>query len=296
VGNLPRGFNIPPMLMSLDRDLEDPSEGITTWPKRPQLLQCPAENVSDHPWCNRGQESNCGDRISELSNEGQMDDEQAKEQRVEEERVEKGKQRAHEMSSHDASPSEPVAPEGRGRHSGHAQTRGRSQSRRPRKRVKSAPIVDSDDEDTAKPIHRVVTKTYNLHNPPPDFPILPAMDRCDHCARRMLPCARKEDHACFQCNKGKHGCSLSLKRMRSRSQSRAPATRTSQPDPPLSLAPTPAPPRTNPPRLTHKRKAKSPVSVDVASARPAHAAGPSTPGPSRGKRESKLNICFIPFC
>jgi len=284
------------MLMSLDRDLEDPSEGITTWPKWPQLLQCPAENVSDHPWCNRGQESNCGDRIPEPSNEGQMDDEQAEEQRVEEERVEKGKQRAHEVSSHDASPSEPVAPEGRGRRGGRAQTRGRSQSRRPRKRVKSAPIVDSDDEDTAKPIRRGVTKTYDLHNPPPDFPILPAMDRCDHCARRMLPCARKEDRACFQCNKGKHGCSLSLKRMRSRSQSRAPATRTSQLDPPLSLAPTPAPPRTNPPRSTRKRKAKSPVSADVASARPAHAAGPSTPGPSRGKRESKLNICFIPFC
>jgi len=114
------------MLMSLDHDLEDPSEGITTWPKWPQLLQCPAENVSDHPWCNCGQESNCGDHIPKPSNEGQMDDEQAEEQRVEEERVEKGKQQAHEVSSHDASPSEPVAPEGRGRCGGRAQTQGHS--------------------------------------------------------------------------------------------------------------------------------------------------------------------------
>ena len=66
--------------------------------------------------------------------------------------------------------------------------------------------------------------------------------------------------------------------------------------PPQSLAPTPAPLCTNPPRSTRKRKAKSPVPVGVASAGPANAAGPSTPGPSRGKRESKLNICFIPFC
>jgi len=69
-----------------------------------------------------------------------MDNEQAEEQRVEEERVKKGKQQAHEVSSHDASPSEPVAPEGRGRHSGRAQTRGRSQSHCPRKQVKSAPL------------------------------------------------------------------------------------------------------------------------------------------------------------
>jgi len=165
------------MLMSLDHDIEDPSEGITTWPKWPQLLQCPAENIFDHPWCNRSQESNCSDRIPEPSNEGQMDNEQAEEQRVKEERVKKGKQQAHEVSSHDASPSEPVAPEeGRGCHGGHAQTWGRSQSHHPCKWVKSATIVDSNDEDTAKPIHRSVTKTYDLHNPPPDFPILPTMD------------------------------------------------------------------------------------------------------------------------
>jgi len=280
------------MLMSLDRDLEDPSEGITTWPKWPQLLQCPAENVSNHPWCNCGQDSNRGDWVPEPSDEGQMDGEQAAEQRVD-----KGKQPAHEVSSNDAGPSEPVAPEeGRGHRGGHAKTRGRSQSHCPCKQVKLAPIVDSDDKDTAKPIRHGVTKTYDLHNPPPNFPILPAMDRCDHCARRMLPCARKEDRACFQCNKGKHGCSLSLKRTRSQSQSRAPAARTSQPDPPQSLAPTPAPLHTNPPCSTRKRKAKSPVPAGVASAGPAHAAGPSTPGPSRGKRESKLNICFIPFC
>ena len=160
-GTYPVVSTSPPMLMSLDRDLEDPSEGITTWPKWPQLLQCPAENVSDHPWCNCGQESNCSDRIPEPSNEGQMDDEQAEEQRVEEERVEKGKQRAHEVSSHDASPSEPVAPEGRGHRGGRAQTRGRSQSRHPRKRVKLAPIVDSNNEDTAKPIRCGVMKTYS---------------------------------------------------------------------------------------------------------------------------------------
>ena len=284
------------MLMSLNHNFKDPSEGIITWPKWPQLLQCPAENVSDHPWCNHSQESNCGDRIPEPSNEGQMDNEQAEEQRVEEERVEKGKQWAHEVSSHDASPSEPVTPEGRGHHGGHVQTRGHSQSRRPRKRVKSAPIVNSDDEDTVKPICCGVTKTYDLHNPPPNFPILPAMDQCDHCTCQMLPCARKEDHAYFQCNKGKHGCSLSLKHMQSQSQSRAPATWTSQPDPPLSLAPTPAPPCTNPPCSTRKHKAKSPVSVDVASACPAHAAGPSTPGPSRAKCEGKLKFCFTLFC
>jgi len=66
--------------------------------------------------------------------------------------------------------------------------------------------------------------------------------------------------------------------------------------PPQSLAPTPAPLHTNPPRSTRKHKAKSPIPMGVASAGPAHAAGPSTPGPLRGKCESKLNICFIPFC
>jgi len=115
---------------------------------------------------------------------------------------------------------------------------GTQPSCRPCKWVKSAPIVDSDDEDTAKPICRGVTKTYDLHNPPPNFPILPAMDRCDHCAHRMLPCARKEDRACFQCNKGKHGCSLSLKCMRSQSQLCAPAAQTSQPDPPPPITST----------------------------------------------------------
>jgi len=286
VGNLPRGFSIPPMLMALDRDLEDPSEGITTWPKWPQMLQCPADGVSDHPWCNRG------DNIPEPSNEGQVDGEQAEMQRVD-----KGKQRAYEVSSYEVSPSEPVgAEEARGRRCGREQTRGRSQSRRPRKRIKSAPIVDSDDEDTAKPTRRSVTKTYDLHHPPPDFPILPATDRCDHCAHCMLPCARKEDRACFQCNKGKHGCSLSLKRVRSRSQSHAPGTRTSQPDPAPSPATTAAPIRTNPPHSACKRKAKSPTPVGVTSAGPAPAAGPSTLGPSRGRCESKLNILFPPFC
>jgi len=165
------------MLMSLDHDLKDPSEGITTWPKWPHLLQCPAENVSDHPWCNHSQDSNHGDRVPEPSDEGQMDSEQAAEQRVEEERVDKRKQLAHEVSSHDTGPSEPVAPEeGRGCCSGRVQTRGHSQCRRPCKQVKSASIVDSDDEDTTKPICCSVTKTYDLHNPPPDFPILPMMD------------------------------------------------------------------------------------------------------------------------
>jgi len=164
------------MLMSLDHDLEDPSKGITTWPKWPQLLQCPAENVSNHPWCNHSQDSNRGDRVPEPSDEGQMDGEQAAEQRVEEETVDKGKQPAHEVSSHDAGPSEPVASEeGRGHHGGRAKTWGHSQSCRPCKRVKLAPIVDSDNKDTAKPIRCSVTKTYNLHNPPPNFPILPTV-------------------------------------------------------------------------------------------------------------------------
>jgi len=90
-----------------------------------------------------------------------MDSEQVAEQRVD-----KGKQPAHEVSSHDAGPSEPVAPEeGRGHHGGRAKTQGCSQSRHPHKWIKSAPIVDSDDEDTAKPICRSVTKTYDLHSP-----------------------------------------------------------------------------------------------------------------------------------
>jgi len=98
------------MLMSLDHNLKDPSEGITMWPKWPQLLQCPAENISDHPWCKHGQDSNRGDWVPKPSDEGQMDGEQAAEQRVD-----KGKQPAHEVSSNDTGPSEPVAPEeGRG--------------------------------------------------------------------------------------------------------------------------------------------------------------------------------------
>jgi len=251
------------------------------WPKWPQMLQCPADGVSNHPWCN------CGDNIAEPSNEGQADGEQAEMQRVD-----KGKQRAYEVSSYEVSPSEPVGPEeARGRHHGCEQTWGHSQSRCPHKHIKSA-----NDKDTAKPTHCGVTKTYDLHHPPPDFPILPATDQCDHCTRRMLPCARKEDHACFQCNKGKHGCSLSLKCVRSRLQSRAPGTRTSQPNPAPSPATTAAPIRTNPPRSARKHKAKSPAPVGVTSAGPALAAGPSTLGPSRGRRESKLNISFPPFC
>jgi len=136
------------------------------------MLQCPADTVSNHPWCNHGQESNHSENILEPSNEGQVDGEQAEMQKVD-----KGKQWANEVSSHQVSPSKPVgAEEARGHHHGCEQTWGCSQFCHPHKHVKSAPIVNSDDEDTAKPTCHGVTKSYNLHHPPPDFPILPTTD------------------------------------------------------------------------------------------------------------------------
>ena len=104
------------------------------------------------------------------------------------EAVDKGKGRADEVSNDEVSSSqaaggEEVRVSGRGHGgAGHGQSRGHSQSCRPRKRVKSTLIIDSDKEE--KPTHPASNKTFDLQHPPPDFPILPAMDRCNYCAHR----------------------------------------------------------------------------------------------------------------
>jgi len=282
VGDVPRGLSIPTMLMALDRYLEDPNEGITEWPKWPELLQCPLEKVADHPWSHRGQPSQDGGAVPAATEDTQMDGEEEVT-----EPVDKGKGRDDEVSNDEVSSSqaaggEEVRASHRGR--GRGQTRGRSQSRRPRKRVKSAPIVDSEEEQN--PTGRGSNKTFDLQHPPPDFPILPAVDQCDYCARRQLPCARKEDRACFQCNKSKHGCSLASKRGRSQSRSRAPTRQANRKASPPSKAAPLAPTRINPPRSTRKRKAQSPIPADDAP-NPRSAPCPPTPGPSRGRRESE---------
>ena len=181
------------------------------------------------------------------------------------------------------------------RDSGHGcgQTQGHSQSHRPRKRVKSALMIDSDEEEN--PTSRGSNKTFDLQHPPPNFPILPAVDRCNYCAHRQLPCVRKEDCACFQCNKLKHGCSLASKRGRSRSRSRAPTRQASRRgSPPLKTAPL-APTHVNPSRSTRKRKAQSLIPTDD-TPHPRSAPCPPTPGPSRGRRESEsLYFLFVFF-
>jgi len=214
------------------------------------------------------------------------------------EAVDKGKGRADEVSNDEVSSSqaaggEEVRVSGRGHGgAGHGQSRGHSQSCRPRKRVKSTLIIDSDKEE--KPTHPASNKTFDLQHPPPDFPILPAMDRCNYCAHRQLPCARKEDCACFQCNKLKHGCSLAPKWGRSQSQSHAPTKQAScRASPPSKTTPL-APTHINPPRSTRKRKAQSPIPMDDA---PNwwSAPCPPTPGPSRGRHESKSLYSLLVF-
>jgi len=201
--------------------------------------------------------------------------------------VDKGKGRDDEVSNDEvSSPQAAGGEEVRASHHGRGrgQTRGRSQSRRPHKRVKSAPIVDSEEEQN--PTSRGSNKTFDLQHPPPDFPILPAVDRCDYCARCQLPCVRKEDRACFQCNKLKHGCSLASKRGRSRSRSRAPTRQANHKVSPPSKAAPLAPTRINPPHSTCKWKAQSPIPADDAP-NLWSAPRPPTPGPSRGRHESE---------
>jgi len=279
------------MLMALDQYLEDPNNGIMEWPRWPDLLQCPLETVADHPWSHRGQPSQDGGAVLAATEDSQMD----REEEVTD-AVDKWKGREYEVSNDEVSSSQEAGGEEvRGSHRGHGrgQTRGHSQSHRPRKHVKSAPMVDSDEEEN--PTSCGSNKTFNLQHPPPDFPILPAVDWCNYCARHQLPCVRKEDHACFQCNKSKHGCSLASKWGRSRSRSRAPTRQASRRgSPPLKTAPL-APTHVNPSRLTCKCKAQSPIPADD-TPHPRSAPRPPTPGPSRGRRESEsLYFLFVFF-
>ena len=241
--------------MALDWYLKDPNDGITEWPKWPELLQCPLEKVADHPWSHHGQPSQDGGVVPAATEDTQMDGEEEVT-----EPVDKGKGRDDEVSSSQAAGGEEV----RASHHGHGcgQTRGHSQSHRPHKHVKSAPIVDSEEEQN--PTSRGSNKTFDLQHPPPDFLILPAVDWCDYYAHRQLPCARKEYRACFQCNKSKHGCSLASKRGTSRSRSHAPTRQANHRVSPPSKAAPLAPMRINPPRSTCKRKAQSPIPADDA--------------------------------
>ncbi|KIM63797.1 hypothetical protein SCLCIDRAFT_23965 [Scleroderma citrinum Foug A] len=56
IADVPRRLSIPPMLMSLNHDLPDPSIPFTEWPNWPQLLQATMENVANHPWCNQAED------------------------------------------------------------------------------------------------------------------------------------------------------------------------------------------------------------------------------------------------
>ena len=171
------------MLMALDRYLEDPNDGITEWPRWPDLLQCPLETVADHPWSHHGQPSQDSETVLAATEDSQMDGEEEVT-----DAVDKGKGREYEVSNDEVSLSQAAGGEevrGSRRGRGRGQTRGRSQSHCPHKRVKSAPMVDSDEEEN--PTGRGSNKTFDLQHPPPDFLILPAVDRCKERRSRMLP-------------------------------------------------------------------------------------------------------------
>jgi len=246
---------------------------------------------TDHPWSHRSLPCQDGGAVPVAMEDTQMD----REEEVTE-AVDKRKGREYEVSNDEVSSSQAAGGEevrGSRRGHGHGQTRGCSQSCHPCKRVKSAPMVDSDEEEN--PTGHGSNKMFDLQHPPPNFPILPAVDWCDYCARCQLPCARKEDCACFQCNKLKHGCSLASKWGRSRSWSHAPtrqaSRRVSSPSKKVPLAPT----HVNPSCSTCKCKAQSPIPTDD-TPHPWSAPHPPTPGPSRGRHESEsLYFLFVFF-
>ena len=133
--DVPHGLSIPPMLMSLDRNLPDPSIPFTEWPNWPQFLQATVENVMNHPWCNRAED--LPQPSEELADDGE---ENTMRTDI------KGKGKAREVSDDEDSTDEDQT---RGRHhvSGCTQSRGRSQSRRPRKHVKFAATIDADEDN-----------------------------------------------------------------------------------------------------------------------------------------------------
>jgi len=89
------------MLMALDRYLEDPNNGITEWPRWPDLLQCPLETVADHPWSHRSQPSQDGGAVLAATEDSQMD----REEEVTD-AVDKGKGREYEVSNDEVSSSQ----------------------------------------------------------------------------------------------------------------------------------------------------------------------------------------------
>ena len=263
--DLPRSTSVPTVLIALDRFLAEP--GMSgTWPEWNKIIGCPPSDLADHPWSNLGatQDEHVDHEVSPAVDKGK-----GKEKEKEVEREVGGGEGEGEADTaagtvedggegqHAGGPSKPT-PRGRNQSRRHSQSCGHSQSRRPRKRVKSAAIVrDSDEEDESipqpTPCHN---SRYDIYNPPDTHQCVDDEARCMVCAQRGLPSAIKEvGRACYQCNRTKHGCSLVVKQRCSRSRSQAPTTTARRsPTPGPSLQPT----RTNPPRSTRKRKMHSP--------------------------------------
>ena len=169
-----------------------------------------------------------------------------------------------------------------------------SQFRRPRKCVKSVATIDSDDDKPTEQCQPGSAKLYDIYNPPSDLEILPVDERCEHCAHRILPCAKRGDLACFQCNKTKHACNFSQKGAQSRARLCAPQKQATESEPPSTPPPHPIPTPVTLRRSTRKCKERSPPAPTASNAPPSTPA-PCTPGPSRGRRESKSRLYLFPF-
>ena len=200
----------------------------------------------------------------------------------------KGKGKAREVSD-DEDLADEDQTRGRCHVGGHAQSRGRSQSCRPCKRVKSAATVDADEDDHRGSSSWPSKKSYDLLDPPLHLNRVPIPDCSYHCSRRMLPCSREPKCACWQCKMMKHGCTFAQEaRAMSRSWSCAPQGQSNPlcatPSPPPSG---PVPTCSNPPWRSRKHKDRSPSQA------PPSTPGPSKPGPSRGKRESEFPLYSI---
>ena len=196
---------MPTVLIALDCFLAEPGTS-GAWPEWNKILGCPPSDLMDHPWSNLGitRDDPVDDHVSAAVDKGKE---------KEKEQVGEGSEGADEGAADTASagmvednaepdpadrPSKP-APHGRN------QSRARSQSRRPRKHVKSAAIVqDSGDEDESIPTPAAhCTLRYNIYNPPNTHQRVDEEAQCMLCvwcrAGSVVECTLVLDYLLYYC-------------------------------------------------------------------------------------------------
>ena len=131
--------------------------------------------------------------------------------------------------------------------------RGRSRTRRPKKRAKLAATVTTDDEnDSTEPMAKRSRPTVRDIDTPVTAGYASVSDdeRCRRCKKRNLHCAINPGRACWQCACTKYACSAMVTvpaQFRTRSQDKStPARR-------VTSSPAPAPRTRSPSRVAHQQ-------------------------------------------